>query len=109
LRGRTEFWHRRRDSDIGISRLGQCGSELRAAIDGDDVAGDPAGLVRDEERDDRSHIVRLADPLQRLHSHHHRAALFGLGEVRHVGIDHAGRDGVYTNAARAERYGEILD
>jgi hypothetical protein len=31
-----------------------CGSELRAAIDGDDVAGDPPGLVRDEERDDRS-------------------------------------------------------
>jgi len=32
----------------------------------------------------------LADPLQRLHSHHRRAAFFGLGEVRHVGIDHTG-------------------
>jgi NAD(P)-dependent dehydrogenase (short-subunit alcohol dehydrogenase family) len=34
-------------------------------------AGDPAGLIiRDEERDDRSHVVGLADPLQRLLSQH---------------------------------------
>ena len=36
------------------------------------------------------------------------AALFGLGEVRHVGVDHAGRDGIDADAARAERRGEVL-
>src|SRR5258706_5839333 len=44
-------------------------SELGAAVDGDDVAGDPSRLVRDQERDDRSHVGGRADPIEALHSH----------------------------------------
>jgi hypothetical protein len=63
-RGERSFWmlpdH---PPDLGvrffmesIAGLGQCGSELRAAIDGDDVAGDPAGLVgRDDVADHVEH------------------------------------------------------
>ena len=50
----------------------------------------------------------LPDALERLHAHHGGAAVFGLGEVRHVGVDHAGRDRVDADAARAERRGEIF-
>src|SRR5260370_21496839 len=50
------------------SRLGQCGSELRAAIDADGVAGDPTGALRGEERHNRADIIRLSEPLERLHA-----------------------------------------
>jgi hypothetical protein len=61
-----------------------------------------------EEFDNGSDVIRLADALERLHTDHRVTARFGLSEVRHVGVDHAGRDGVDSDAARAKRRGEIF-
>jgi hypothetical protein len=78
------------------------GSELGAAVDVDRVSCDPAGFVRGQESDDRGDIHGLAYPLQRLHPKDCHATLLGLGKVRHVRVDHSGRDGVDADAARTE-------
>src|SRR6266850_7193531 len=77
-------------------------SELRTAIDADGVAGDPTRVVRGEERHNRADIIWLADPLERLHAEDGSLALVGLDEIRHVGVDHARRDGVNADAPRPE-------
>jgi hypothetical protein len=43
--------------------------------------------------------MRLSDCIP----HHRGTSRFGLSEVRHVGVDHAGCDGVDADAARSER------
>jgi DNA-binding MarR family transcriptional regulator len=50
------------ETDIDANRV-NADSEIRAAIDCDGFAGDPAGLVRNKKRDDRSYIVGPPDPL----------------------------------------------
>src|SRR6266571_3202947 len=77
-------------------------SELRAAIHVDGIAGNPPSVLRGEERHNRADIIRLADPLERLHAENEGLALVGLDEVRHVGVDHARRDRVNADAVRPE-------
>ena len=83
-------------------------SKLGAAIDVDGVAGDPSGVVGGEEGDHAADVVRLGEALQGLHAEREFPARIGLGEVRHVGLDHARGDGVHANTARAKHEGEVL-
>jgi hypothetical protein len=74
----------------------------------DRIAGDPAGVVGGEEGDHAADVVRLGEALQGLHAEREIPARIGLGEVRHIGLDHARGDGVDSNAARAKHEGEVL-
>ena len=49
-------------------------SELRAAIDMDRIAGDPAGVVGGKEGDHAADVVRLGEALQGLHTERERQA-----------------------------------
>jgi hypothetical protein len=51
------------------------------------------------QESDRRHVGGLTDPLERLHSHDGHATILGLGEARHVRVDHAWRDRVDADAA----------
>ena len=54
-------------------------------------------------------VVRFGHTLQRLHAQRDVAALRPLGEVRHVGLDDAGRHGVDADASLPELRREVLD
>jgi hypothetical protein len=64
--------------------------ELRAAVDSNRIAGDPAGVVGCEESDDPSDIIRLGDALQGLHPQRDIATRIRLREVGHVCFDDTG-------------------
>src|ERR1700730_2274588 len=83
-------------------------SEFRAAIDMNRIAGDPAGVVGSKEGDHTAYIVRLGEALQDLHAEGEIPARIGLGEVRHIGLDHARGDSVDADTASAEERGELL-
>ena len=65
-----------------------------------DFPRNPTGFFRRQERNDISNIRGLRDSLQCLHSKRHLATCLGLCEIRHVSVDHARRDRVYTDALR---------
>ena len=74
----------------------------------DGVAADPARVVRREEGDDATDIVRLGDALQRLDAERELASRVRLGEVRHVGLHGAWRHRIDADATLAEHGGEVL-
>ena len=83
-------------------------SELRASVDPDGVACDPARLFGSEECNDRPDIGWFRDTLQGLHAKGECAAILCLREARHICVDDAGRDSVDADAVRAECRGEML-
>src|ERR1700712_5367436 len=84
-------------------------SELRAAIDPQRVAGDPAGRVRGKKGDRITDVVRLGDALQGLQAQGEIATRVRPGEARHVGFDDARRDGVNADPALTQCRGKVLD
>jgi hypothetical protein len=69
----------------------------------DDVASDPAGVFGREEGNDAADIVRLCKTLERLHAERQVAAGLRLGEVRHIGLDDAGRHRIDADATGGQR------
>ena len=80
-----------------------CDFRVRTAIDADGIAGDPPRVLRGEERHNRTDIIGLADPLERLHAENEGLALVGLDEVRHVGVDDDMSNFTKTDAEREVR------
>ena len=74
----------------------------------DCIAADPPGIFRCQEGDDATDIVRLRQTLERLHAQRKVAAGVRLDEVRHIGLDHTGRDRVDADAAGTEQRCEML-
>src|SRR4029453_10235523 len=60
------YWGSWRESSrwVGVAAA----SELRAAVDTDGIAGDPARIVGGKEGHQRGDVVRLGHALQRLHA-----------------------------------------
>ena len=83
--------------------------EFCAAVDWDAGSGDPACFVGGEEGYYVGDVFGFAEALDGLHSESEFAACFCLGEVRYVGVDYAGCDGVDAYAARAEDGGPVFD
>src|SRR2546425_12473330 len=83
-------------------------SEFGAAIDMDRVTGDPACIVGGEEGHHRADVVRLGHAFERLYTERDLAARLGLGEVRHVGLDHPRGDSVDADAAGTQGRREML-
>src|SRR6266446_5539409 len=77
-------------------------SELRATVYMDSVAGDPARIVGREEGHNRGDVVRLGHVLQCLHAERDFTTGLGLGEAGHVGLHHAGSDGVDADTPGAQ-------
>ena len=55
-----------------------------------------------------THLDVYKRQLQGLHAEDDFAAGLGLGEVRHVGVHGAGRDGIYADPAGTQDRGEVL-
>jgi hypothetical protein len=51
----------------------------------------PSRLVGRKEHDHIGYVFRLADSFQRLHSKRHLPTCLALREIRHIGVDHAGK------------------
>src|SRR6201984_1384590 len=99
-----------RVAQLGIHLCSSCCQlQLRAAIDWNARACDPACLVRSQERDYVSNILGLADTLQCLHSQRGLTARFSLRETRHICVDYAWRNSVNAYAARPENGLPVLD
>src|SRR5271168_4134760 len=87
----------------------RCQLELRTAIDGDTGTRDPTRRIRGHKSDYVGNILGFTEPLQRLHSQRDLASRFCLREVRHIGVDDTGSDGVHAYTARSEYGGPVLD
>ena len=84
-------------------------SKLRTAIDGNTGTRDPARPIGRHERDYIGNIFRFADTLQCLHPKRDLATCFSLREIRHIRVDHTGRDSIYANALRPKNGGPVFD
>ena len=76
-----------------MSRVPLVGSAGRlAAVDGQDVAGDEAGVIRSYVEDRARDLVGLADPLLRIEGGEIGLDLLAAGEaVEHTGLDRSRR------------------
>ena len=90
------------------SRLGQCGSELRPAIDVDGVAGDPSRIFGCQKGDDTADVVGLRQALGRLHAQREVPARLRFGEARHICLDDARCHGIDADTTCAKHRGEML-
>src|ERR1700674_3965672 len=95
------------------SRIGgvpfQWSSELRAAIDAQRIAGDPAGLIGSEKNNGSANVVWLGHALERLDAQREFPPRSGLGKAGHVSRNHARGHGIDANAALAQCRCEMLD
>ena len=75
-----------------MSRVPLVGSAGRlAAVDGQDVAGDEAGVIRSYVEDRARDLVGLADPLLRIEGGEIGLDLLAAGEaVEHTSLDRSG-------------------
>jgi len=67
--------------------------------------GNEARFIRGQECNNRSHVGRLGDPLERLHTQHGGTTFFRPGQIRHAALYEARRNRVHADAARAQGYG----
>src|SRR5271156_2806537 len=82
--------------------------KLRTAIDGNTGARDPARRIGRHKSDYVGNILGLAESLQCLHAQRDLASRFCFREIRHIRVDDAWSDGVYSNAARPENGSPVL-
>ena len=74
----------------------------------DGITGDPTRIFGREERNDATDIVRLRQALERLHAERQVAAGVRLGEARHIGVDHTGRNRSDADPTGAKQRGKML-
>src|SRR6202171_6146077 len=74
-------------------------SELRAAIDAQRIAGDPAGLIGSEKNNGGANVVWLGHALERLDAQREFPSCIGLGKAGHVGRNHARCPSIDADAA----------
>jgi hypothetical protein len=84
-------------------------SELRAAIDAQRIAGDPAGLIGSEKNNGGANVVWLGHALERLDAQREFPSCIGLGKAGHVGRNHAWCHSIDADAAFAQGSCEMLD
>jgi len=72
------------------------------------IASDPARIFGREEGNDATNVVRLCKTLDRLHAERKVAASIGLSEVRHIGLDHAGRHCIDADSTGAKQRGKMF-
>src|SRR6202158_1938701 len=84
-------------------------SELRAAIDAQCIAGDPAGLIGSEKNNGGANVVWLGRALEWLGGQRAYPSRIGLGEAGHVGRNHARCHSVDADAEFAQGSREMLD
>jgi len=77
--------------------------QLRAAIHVDGIARDPPRVFGCQEGDNTTDVVGLRKALERLHAQREVQAGVRLGEVRHVGFDDTGSNGIDADTMCAEQ------
>ena len=83
--------------------------KLRTAVDWNACTCDPARSIGCQKSDYVRDVFGLADSLKRLHAERDAAACLGFREVRHVRLNHSGRNGVDANAASAQQRRPVPD